>query len=147
MAKIKITQVVSRIGSTERQKRNLAALGIKKTGRSVVHEDSPIIMGMVEKVKHLVKVGPATEADIKAAEAKKIVVATATAPATSAEAKSEKAPKATAPKAAPAVKAPAKKAPAKAAPKAAVKAAPAAKKAAPKAAAPKAAAKKVEPVK
>lgn len=56
MAKIKITQVVSRIGSTERQKRNLDALGIRKMNHSVVHEDSPIIMGMVEKVKHLVKV-------------------------------------------------------------------------------------------
>jgi large subunit ribosomal protein L30 len=56
MAKIKITQVVSRIGSTARQKRNLDALGIKKMGRTVVHEDSPIILGMVEKVKHLVKV-------------------------------------------------------------------------------------------
>ncbi len=56
MAKIKITQVISRIGSTEKQRRNLDALGIKKMNQSVVHEDSPIIMGMVEKVKHLVKV-------------------------------------------------------------------------------------------
>jgi large subunit ribosomal protein L30 len=61
MAKIKITQVVSRIGSTERQKRNLYALGIKKMGRTVVHEDSPIIFGMLEKVKHLVKVEAAAE--------------------------------------------------------------------------------------
>jgi large subunit ribosomal protein L30 len=56
MAKIKITQVISRIGSTERQKRNLDALGIKKLNHSAVHEASPIILGMVEKVKHLVKV-------------------------------------------------------------------------------------------
>jgi large subunit ribosomal protein L30 len=56
MAKIKITQIVSRIGSTERQKRNLDALGIKKMGQTVTHEDSAIILGMVEKVKHLVKV-------------------------------------------------------------------------------------------
>ncbi len=61
MARIKITQVVSRIGSTERQKRNLDALGIKKMGRSVVHEASPIILGMVEKVKHLVKVEAVAE--------------------------------------------------------------------------------------
>ncbi len=60
MAKIKITQVISRIGSTERQRKNLDALGIKKMNQSVVHDDSPIIMGMVEKVKHLVKVEPAT---------------------------------------------------------------------------------------
>lgn len=58
MAQIKITQVISRIGSTERQRRNLDALGLKKMNQSVVHEDSPIIMGMVEKVKHLVKVEP-----------------------------------------------------------------------------------------
>ncbi len=56
MAKIKITQVISRIGSTERQRRNLDALGIKKMHQTVIHEDSPIILGMVEKVKHLVKV-------------------------------------------------------------------------------------------
>jgi large subunit ribosomal protein L30 len=56
MAKIKITQVISRIGSTARQKKNLDALGIKKLNHSVVHEDSHIILGMVEKVKHLVKV-------------------------------------------------------------------------------------------
>lgn len=61
MAKIKITQVVSRIGSTERQKKNLDALGLRKMNRSVVHEDSPIVMGMVEKVKHLVKVEPSAE--------------------------------------------------------------------------------------
>ncbi len=56
MAKIKITQTISRIGSTERQKKNLDALGLKKMNRTVVHEDSPIIKGMVEKVRHLVKV-------------------------------------------------------------------------------------------
>jgi large subunit ribosomal protein L30 len=117
MAKIKITQVVSRIGSTERQKRNLDALGIKKMGRVVVHEASPVILGMVEKVKHLVKVENATEADIKAANAKKIVVST---PKTDAP----KAPKA----AKQAVKAAPKAAVKKAAPKAAAKPAPKAKK-------------------
>ncbi len=71
MAKIKITQVVSRIGSTERQKRNLDALGIKKMGRTVVHEDSPIILGMVEKVKHLVKVEAVEEPKAKKAAPKK----------------------------------------------------------------------------
>jgi large subunit ribosomal protein L30 len=61
MAKIKITQVISRIGSTARQKKNLDALGIKKMSQAVIHEDSPIILGMVEKVKHLVKVEAAEE--------------------------------------------------------------------------------------
>ncbi len=82
MAKIKITQVVSRIGSTERQKRNLDALGIKKMGRTVVHENSPIILGMVEKVKHLVKVEAVEEAPkAKKAAPKKAAPKAAEAPA------------------------------------------------------------------
>ena len=56
MAKIKITQVKSRIGQTAIQKRNLDALGLRKMHQSVVHEDSAIILGMVEKVRHLIKV-------------------------------------------------------------------------------------------
>lgn len=80
MAKIKITQVVSRIGSTERQKKNLDALGIKKMGRTVVHEDSPVILGMVEKVKHLVKVEVAEEPKAKKAAPKKAASKAAEAP-------------------------------------------------------------------
>lgn len=56
MAKIKITQVRSRIGSTAIQRKNLDALGLRKMNQTVEHEDSAIILGMVEKVKHLVKV-------------------------------------------------------------------------------------------
>ncbi|MDE5579234.1 MAG: 50S ribosomal protein L30 [Alistipes sp.] len=56
MAKLKITQIKSRIGATERQCRNLDALGLKKINASVEHEDSAIIKGMLERVKHLVKV-------------------------------------------------------------------------------------------
>ena len=56
MAKLKITQVRIRIGATERQKRNLDALGLHKMNQTVEHEDSAIIMGMLEKVKHLVRV-------------------------------------------------------------------------------------------
>ena len=56
MAKLKITQVRSRIGATERQKRNLDALGLHKMNQTVEHEDSAIIMGMLEMVKHLVRV-------------------------------------------------------------------------------------------
>lgn len=58
MAKVKITQVRSRIGATQRQKKNLDALGLRKLNRTVEHEASPVIMGMVEKVKHLVKIEP-----------------------------------------------------------------------------------------
>jgi len=54
MAKIKIKQVKSRIGAPADQKRVLDALGLRKLNRVVEHEDSPSIMGMVEKVKHLV---------------------------------------------------------------------------------------------
>jgi large subunit ribosomal protein L30 len=52
----KIVQVKSKIGSTLRQKRTLQALGLKKTNASVEVEATPQILGMVEKVKHLVKV-------------------------------------------------------------------------------------------
>jgi large subunit ribosomal protein L30 len=56
MAKVRITQIKSKIGQPERQKKILAALGIKKMHQTVEHEDTPQIMGMVEKLKHLVKV-------------------------------------------------------------------------------------------
>lgn len=56
MAKIRITQVRSRNGKPGRQKRTLEALGIRKLNHSVEHEATPAIMGMVEKVRHLVKV-------------------------------------------------------------------------------------------
>jgi len=56
MAKIKITQTRSRIGSSKRQKSTLDALGLRKMHRSVELEATPQIMGMVNKVKHLVKV-------------------------------------------------------------------------------------------
>jgi len=56
MAKIKVTQIKSKIGQPEAQKRILAALGIKKMHQTVEHDDTPQIMGMVNKLKHLVKV-------------------------------------------------------------------------------------------
>lgn len=56
MAKIKITQSRSKIGSTKRQKRTLEALGLKKMNSSVEVEATPQIIGMVNKVKHLVSV-------------------------------------------------------------------------------------------
>jgi len=56
MAKIRITQVKSKNGKPERQKRTLEALGIKKPNHSVEHEATPQILGMVKKISHLVKV-------------------------------------------------------------------------------------------
>ncbi len=58
MAKLKITQVISRIGTTAQQRKNLDALGLRKINQSVEHEDSKMILGMIEVVKHLVKVEP-----------------------------------------------------------------------------------------
>ena len=56
MAKIKVTKVKSAINRTLRQKRTLEALGLSKIGQVVEHEDTPNILGMVNKVKHLVSV-------------------------------------------------------------------------------------------
>ena len=56
MATIKIQQVRSRIRCPKDQKRTLDALGLKKMHAVVEHEATPQILGMVEKVKHLVKV-------------------------------------------------------------------------------------------
>lgn len=56
MAKIKITQVKSGIDRSERQKRTLVALGLRKMHATVEVEATPSILGMVTKVNHLVKV-------------------------------------------------------------------------------------------
>ena len=56
MAKLKITQIKSRIGSSALQKRNLDALGLRKINQTVENDDSAIILGMIAKVKHLVKI-------------------------------------------------------------------------------------------
>ena len=56
MAKLKIPQVRSQIGTTAQQRKNLAALGLRKINQTVEHDDSVIIKGMLEKVTHLVKV-------------------------------------------------------------------------------------------
>ena len=54
--KLKITQIRSTIGRVRKQKETVRALGIRKLYQSVVHEDTPQIRGMIEKVKHLVEV-------------------------------------------------------------------------------------------
>ena len=56
MSKIKITQIKSFIKKPKNQKLTLKALGLKKIGQSVIHEKNNIIDGMIEKVKHLIKV-------------------------------------------------------------------------------------------
>lgn len=56
MAKLRITWVKSSIGYSERQKKTLKALGLKRLNQTVSHDDSLAIRGMINKVKHLVKV-------------------------------------------------------------------------------------------
>lgn len=56
MSTIKIKQTKSRIGAPKDQKRTLDALGLRKMNRVVEHEATPSILGMVNKVKHLVTV-------------------------------------------------------------------------------------------
>jgi ribosomal protein L30, bacterial/organelle len=56
MATIKIKQVKSRIKCPKDQKLTLDALGLRKLNRIVEHEATPSILGMVEKVKHLVSI-------------------------------------------------------------------------------------------
>ena len=72
MATLKITQIKSRIGATEQQCKNLDALGLRKINRTVEHSDSAIILGMVERVKHLVKVEVVETKAAKKAAAKKV---------------------------------------------------------------------------
>lgn len=56
MKKIKITQVKSVIDRSERQKKTVEALGLRKVHATVEVEATPQILGMVRKVTHLVKV-------------------------------------------------------------------------------------------
>ena len=56
MAKIKITQVKSRINAPKVQKLTLDARGLHKMHHSVIKEDTPDILGMVKRVHHLVEV-------------------------------------------------------------------------------------------
>jgi large subunit ribosomal protein L30 len=56
VAKLKLTQVRSGIGQSERHRGTLRALGLGKIGRTSEQEDSAVIEGMLRKVRHLVKV-------------------------------------------------------------------------------------------
>ena len=99
MATLKITQIKSRIGSTAQQCKNLDALGLHRINHTVNHSDSAIILGMLNKVKHLVTV-EVVEEKAPAKKAAKVEAPVEEAPAV--EAVAEEAPKA-------AKKAPAKK--------------------------------------
>jgi large subunit ribosomal protein L30 len=53
---LKITQVRSQIGQTQRHRGTLRALGLGKIGRTAEHKESPEVAGMLRKVRHLVRV-------------------------------------------------------------------------------------------
>ena len=55
MSQLKITQVRSQIGSTQRHRGTLRALGLGRIGSTAVHEDSPTLQGALRKVASLVK--------------------------------------------------------------------------------------------
>jgi large subunit ribosomal protein L30 len=56
MAKLKLTQVRSEIGQSQRHRGTLRALGLGRIGKSNEIEESPVLAGMLRKVRHLVKV-------------------------------------------------------------------------------------------
>jgi large subunit ribosomal protein L30 len=56
MSRVRVTQTRSQIGQSQRHRGTLRALGLGRIGRSVEHEESPSLAGMLRKVRHLVKV-------------------------------------------------------------------------------------------
>jgi len=56
VTKLRITWVKSSIGYEKTQKKTLTALGFHRLNQSVIHDDSMPIRGMINKVRHLVKV-------------------------------------------------------------------------------------------
>jgi large subunit ribosomal protein L30 len=56
MAKVRITQVRSQIGQSEKHRGTLRALGLGRIGKTVEHDEGPVLAGMLRKVGHLVKV-------------------------------------------------------------------------------------------
>lgn len=63
MAKIAITWKKSAIGYESSQRRAVEGLGLRRLHQTVEHEDTPSIMGVVHKVRHLVEVRPVESDD------------------------------------------------------------------------------------
>jgi large subunit ribosomal protein L30 len=59
--KLKVTQIKSTINRKQDQKRTIEALGLGKINRTKIHNDTPPIRGMINKVSHLVKVEEISE--------------------------------------------------------------------------------------
>ena len=53
---IKVTQVRSTIGRVPKHRRTIRALGLRKINHTVVHQDTPVIRGMIDQVRYLVRV-------------------------------------------------------------------------------------------
>jgi large subunit ribosomal protein L30 len=56
VTKLRVTQVKSQIGESPRHRGTLRALGLGKIGRSAEHAESPQLVGMLRRVRHLVRV-------------------------------------------------------------------------------------------
>ena len=56
MKRLRVIQTRSAIGRPERQKKTIQALGIKKLNKPIEVEGTPQILGMIEKIKHLIEV-------------------------------------------------------------------------------------------
>jgi len=63
VVKLMITWVKSDIGYSQDQKRTIKALGLRRLNQSIVHDDSAAVRGMINKVRHLVKVEAKDEAE------------------------------------------------------------------------------------
>jgi len=56
VSSVKITQIRSTIGETDRHLGTLRALGLGKIGRSAEHQDTPELRGMLRRINHLVRI-------------------------------------------------------------------------------------------
>ena len=56
MAKVRITQTRSQIGQSQQHRGTLRALGLGMIGKTVEHDESPVLAGMLRKVRHLIEV-------------------------------------------------------------------------------------------
>lgn len=56
MAMIKIKLTKSKIGKTEKQKRTVEALGLRKIGQVVEKQDNPQMRGMINRINHMVEI-------------------------------------------------------------------------------------------
>jgi large subunit ribosomal protein L30 len=56
MAKVRVTQIRSQIGQSERHRGTLRALGLGRIGKTAEHDETPVLAGMLRKVRHLVRI-------------------------------------------------------------------------------------------